>query len=94
MPDRWGNDGSYAGGTLGPFLGPATHAAAVTPSDSVDLANFSRAIYVGGAGNLVVVMLSGEQVTFTGVQAGTILPIRVTRVRATSTTATAIVALD
>jgi hypothetical protein len=72
---------------------PADNAAAVTPSDSTDLAYNSRALYVGGAGNLVVTMSGGGDVTFTAVPAGSILPIRVSRVKATSTTATSIVNL-
>lgn len=73
---------------------PAWTAAAVTPSDSVDLTRTAtRALYIGGAGNVVVVMSGGGTVTFTGVLAGTILPIRVDRVNATSTTATNIVAM-
>ncbi len=72
---------------------PADNAVAVTPSDSTDLAFTSRALYVGGAGNIVVTMAGGGDVTFTAVPAGSILPVRVTRVKATSTTATAIVNL-
>ena len=72
---------------------PADNATAVTPSDSTDLAYTSRALYVGGAGNLVVTMAGGGDVTFTGVPVGSILPVRVTRVKATSTTATSIVNL-
>ena len=72
---------------------PADNAAAVTPSDSTDLAFTSRALYVGGAGNIVCTMLGGGDVTFTAVPAGMILPIRVTRVKSTSTTATSIINL-
>jgi len=72
---------------------PAINAAAVTPNDAADLTTASRAIYVGGAGNLTVVMLGGATITFTGVAAGTIYPLRVARVRATGTTATGLVAL-
>ena len=72
---------------------PADNAAAVTPSDSTDLAYNSRALYIGGAGNLAVTMAGGGDVTFTGIPAGSILPVRVTRVKATSTTATSIVNL-
>lgn len=68
------------------------NALAVTPSDSTDLARVGI-LYVGGAGNVVVDTASGQTVTFTGVPAGTILPIQVKRVRATSTTATAILTL-
>jgi hypothetical protein len=72
---------------------PADNAAAVTPSDSTDLAYTSRALYIGGAGNIVATMAGGGDVTFVAVPAGTILPIRVTRVKSTSTTATSIINL-
>jgi hypothetical protein len=70
-----------------------TDAAAVTPSDGTDLTFVSKKLFVGGAGNLVVITAAGNTVTFTGVAAGTILPIRVSRVKATGTTATNIVAM-
>lgn len=73
---------------------PATKAVAVTPSDTDELATVSRALYVGGAGNLSLILAGDSSaVTFTGVPAGTILPFRVKQVKSTSTTATAIVAL-
>jgi hypothetical protein len=72
---------------------PATRAFAITPSDSVNLTVFSRAIYVGGAGNISVLTLQDNIVTFTGLLAGSILPIRVKRVNSTATTATGLVAL-
>ncbi len=73
--------------------GPALTAFAVTPDDGADLAEASRAIYVGSAGNLSVKMLSGEVVTFAGLAAGALLPVRVSRIRATGTTAGNIIAL-
>lgn len=73
--------------------GPAQNAAAVTPSDSVDLTYTSRALYVGAAGDVKVTMNESGTVTFVDVVAGTLLPIRVDRVFATGTTATDIVAL-
>ena len=72
---------------------PANDASAVTPSDTVPLTYVSRALYIGGAGNLVVTMQGGGNVTFIGVPAGTVLPIRCSHVRSTSTTATSIVNL-
>ena len=73
---------------------PGRYAEAVTPSNSVDLTRVSRALFVGGAGNLSVVMAgNGETVVFIGVPAGAVLPIRVSRVNSTSTTATNIVAI-
>ncbi|MBX5143198.1 hypothetical protein HJB79_31310 [Rhizobium lentis] len=72
---------------------PGSNAAAVTPNDSTDLTYTTRAVYVGGAGNLAVVMAGGQTVTFTGVTAGALLPIRVSRVMSTNTTATTILAI-
>jgi hypothetical protein len=72
---------------------PATNGEAVTPSDSASFTKASRALYVGGAGTVVAVMKDGTTLTFVGVPAGAILPIRATRVNSTSTTATNIVAL-
>lgn len=72
---------------------PAGRFAAVTPSDSVDLTYLTRALYVGGDGTVVAVDANGTAVSFVGVVAGTVLPIRVSRVNATSTTATNIVAM-
>jgi hypothetical protein len=71
------------------------NAVAVTPHESNDLASVSRALYIGGAGNLTVTMAGGgSNVTFTAVPAGSFLPIRVSKVLATGTTATSIVALE
>jgi hypothetical protein len=73
---------------------PAEHAEAVTPSDSNDLLVMSRALYVGSGGNIAVITASGATVTFTGVLSGSILPIRVSRVKSTGTTASALVAIS
>lgn len=73
--------------------GSAANATNVTPSDSVNLASPSRALYVGGAGNISAVMLGGQTILLTGVPAGTTLPLQVSRVNATLTTATLIVSL-
>lgn len=72
---------------------PANGAETVTPSDTVNLTNTSRGLYVGGTGNVAVVMKDGTTATFVAVPAGAILPIRITRVNSTSTTATSMVAL-
>lgn len=71
----------------------ATHAVAITPSDGSDLAVECRAVYVGGAGNMNVDLPDGGTVLFSGLTAGSILPVRVRRVRSTSTTASNLVAL-
>lgn len=69
-------------------VAPAPNAVEVTPNDSTNYPN-CRAVWVGGAGNLTVTMAAtGGTVTFAGVPAGTWLPIVVTQVKATDTTAT------
>ena len=66
---------------------------AVTPSDSTDFTDLPIAIYVGGAGNVVVVNHDNSTATFVAVPAGTVLPVRPRRINATLTTATYLVAL-
>lgn len=67
---------------------------AITPHDSNDFSQGPvRGIYVGGAGNMVAVTTGGTAVTFTGVLAGSIIPIRAKRVNSTNTTATSLVGL-
>lgn len=73
--------------------GPAERAVPVTPSDTTDLAYYSRALYIGSSGDVTVIMQGGQTVTFTGMVAGQIYPLRVGRVKAAGTTAAAIVAL-
>ena len=70
---------------------PARRAEAVTPNDAVDLPNFSRALYVGGGGDIRVTTVGGDTVTLSA--ATGFLPLCVARVHATGTSATAIVAL-
>lgn len=67
-------------------------AAAVTPSDSADLAQVS-VIFVGGAGNVKVTTAQGTEVTFSGLSAGAVLPVQVRRVWSTGTTATLLTAV-
>jgi hypothetical protein len=72
---------------------PAEEAFAVTPSDSVDLQTISRGLYVGVSGNVKVTTFADSVVTFVGLAAGIIHPIRAKRVWATGTDATSIVAV-
>lgn len=72
---------------------PAEGATAVTPSDSTVLTGV-RGLYVGSDGNVAVIMVGDSSaVTFVGVKAGSVLPLRVSKVMSTNTTATDIVAL-
>ncbi len=66
-------------------------AAAVTPSDAADLPRKPcQGLLVTVTGNLSIVMEAGGQIDFTGLAANTLLPLRVSRVRATGTTATVV----
>lgn len=76
---------------------PATVFENVTASNSTNFTNgVCRGIFVGGAGNVCVVDIDGNPILFTGVVAGSILPVQAIRVNATTggtTTATNMVAL-
>ena len=77
----------------------AGRAAAVTPSNTVNIpaitggSNNGCVLYVGGGGNLKVLTVGGDEVTFVNIQDGAFIPVNVLRVYATGTTATNIVAL-
>ncbi|NRB04233.1 MAG: hypothetical protein HRU30_13330 [Rhodobacteraceae bacterium] len=62
----------------------------VVPNDSVDLPILTRALYVGGAGDVSVAFDDGTILTLPNLAAGVIYPIRAARVMAAGTTATAI----
>ena len=73
---------------------PARGAVAVTPSDTVNFAGGAcRGLYIGTAGNVVVVDTAGNVVTYTSMAAGIVHPIQATRINNTNTTASNIVAL-
>lgn len=75
-------------------MAPASSAFAVTPSDAVELPAVTNAIYVGGGGDLTVRLLDDQaDVVFSSFPAGDILDVRAIAIRATGTTATAIVGL-
>lgn len=80
---------SYASGLSSPGSG----AAAITPSDTVDLPVSARAVYIGSSGNVAVITVGGDEVTFVNTAAGSTLPVRVARVKATGTTSTNLVAI-
>lgn len=76
---------------------PAGNAWAVTKSDSTVFKNQTRAIYVGGAGDVYAWMWDPEagkyaSIPFIGVAAGTTLPIETMKIMA-ATTATNILGL-
>ena len=79
----------------------AYRAAAVTPSDTVDIPsvstatgkNFGCCLYVGTAGDIRVLTVGGDTVTFVGINTGAFIPVQVKRVYTTGTTASNILAL-
>lgn len=72
--------------------GPATDALPVTPDDATDLPVVAIALYVETGGTVVVDTVAGETRTV-AVADFSILPLGITRVRATGTIATGINAL-
>lgn len=73
---------------------PASHAAAITPDDDMDLlavGDVPRALYCTGDGVVRVTMRNGGDPVTLPMIAGVPLPVRVSRVWATGTTATGIV---
>lgn len=72
---------------------PPVDGFSITPSDGSSLSVTTRGIYVGVAGNLKVVTAGGTTLTFVGLGAGMVHPLRVTKVFATDTTADSIIGL-
>jgi hypothetical protein len=93
MPNNYQATDLYAamGGDL---LSPAQRLRAITPADNTALPVATKAIYVGGAGNLTVIAVDDTSpVTFVAVPVGTVLLVRAGCVMATGTTATNLVGL-
>jgi hypothetical protein len=85
----------------GPFL-QADDWFTIAPSDTVNFVDDTTnnpsgykiaAIFVGGAGNVSITSPSGTTKTFTGIAAGTFLPVVGVRVNLTNTTATLMLGL-
>lgn len=84
MPDRYNA-----------INGAAMHAAsdAFVITAGSTLRHNTRAVWVGTAGNLKATMVDGTEVTFVGVPAGTLLPIQVSAVASSGTTAGSLLGL-
>lgn len=85
-------------GTFAGFGAPAFFALSIGSGSDSDLATVCRGVYVGGAGDVKVDLYgdgnnAGGTVTFVGVQAGSVLPIVVSRVYATGSSATSMIGL-
>ena len=80
----------------------ANRASSVTPSDTVNIPSLSSesgtpnrgcVLYIGTGGDLKVLTIGGDEVTFSNIQEGTFLPVQVLRVFSTGTGADNIIAL-
>lgn len=71
----------------------ARYAQALTKSDTTTYQPPMDALYVGGAGAAAVVTEDGQTVTFSGLAAGSILPVRFTKLMSSNTDATLCVGL-
>lgn len=75
---------------------PGRSGFSVTLSDTVDLSRYAKALYIGGAGDVVVLPVEnadGDSLTFKAHPIG-YLPCSVRRVYSTGTTAAFILGLD
>ncbi len=74
-------------------ISPARGGTLVTPNDTSELMQVSRALYVGQGGDVALTLADGDTLVFEAVPSGSILPVRASIVRVTGTTAAAIIAL-
>ena len=65
-------------------------ATVITPADGSDLSR-TGLVYVGGAGDVKITTLAGTDITFYGMPAGAVIPVRAKKVFSTGTTATNLV---
>ncbi|WP_454280464.1 spike base protein, RCAP_Rcc01079 family [Sphingomonas sp. Marseille-Q8236] len=70
---------------------PATRAAAITPSDTADLPDIPKGVYVGTGGDITMIGVgapaSATGITWKNVPAGSLIPFRPRRILANGTTA-------
>jgi len=77
-------EGAYV--TSGPYYGG--EAVDISSTDhTISGANASRGVYITTGGNIKVAMVEGQDLTITGVPDDTTLPLAVTKVYRTGTTA-------
>lgn len=72
--------------------GPANDATEITPGTSV-LTDMTRAIYVGTGGAMTVRTRGGNDITFSNIPDGSIIPIRADKIYSAGTDASDIVSL-
>ena len=90
MADRFVNNSDTV-------IAPSRHVVAVVPSDSTDLTDTPKALYIGTGGDVKVIGIDAPTgatgVVFKNVSGGQVLDVRPRRVLAAGTTAADIVAL-
>ena len=80
--------------TANSLSSPAAHCFDILPDDASELPSAAKAIYVGSGGDIVLRAVDSDQdVVLQGVGSGAILPIRIRAIRATGTTASALIGL-
>jgi hypothetical protein len=73
---------------------PARNGFSITPDNSSDLSTTCRALFVGGSGDISVILSAdSSSIVLKNIPAGSVLPISVKRVEALLTTATDILGL-
>lgn len=88
-----GNGQAFSASNELPTRSLIRDALSVVPSDTVDLSKgVSRGLYIGGTGNIAVILSSGTQITLNSIPVG-FTNLSVSRVLSTGTSATNIVAL-
>lgn len=70
--------------------GPVEGGFEITPNDTADLSQMTRAVMVQTGGDLAVTLKSGDQIRLPGLVPGALYPLRIARVWANGTTATGI----
>ena len=76
------------------LIAPAKDCFAIVPDDAADLAQVTKALYIGTGGDVTLRPQEGaSDVVFRNLQDGSILDVRVSAVRATGTSASDIVGL-
>lgn len=74
-------------------IGAGYGAVEIAASGTVTVPNGVRCLYIGGTGDLVCTMVEGGEVTFAGVPAGMLLPIKCREIDMDTSSCTDVVAL-
>ncbi|KKK96204.1 hypothetical protein LCGC14_2665100 [marine sediment metagenome] len=73
---------------------PFTRCFSITPQDDKELNHLPRALFIGGAGNMMLVAENDDDpVTFIGLKKGDVLTVRAKKILATGTTATQLIGM-